>query len=147
MSGMIGTNIRVLRKRNKQSQEFLAERLGVSRQTIAKWESGESLPDLYRCRVLADHFQVSLDQLSGDLTEAEANRMAPRGKHFFGVAQVGQDGQVNVPKKALERFGIREGDQLVVLGDDSSMGIALLKRDTLLDFAEMIRNAEPEGGE
>ena len=144
---MIGTNIRVLRKRNKQSQEYLAERLGVSRQTIAKWESGESLPDVYKCRVLADHFQVSLYQLSGDLTEEEANRLAPRGKHFFGVAQVNEAGALKIPAQALERFGIRAGDQMVVLGDDSSMGIALMKRDTFLDFAEMIRNAEPEGRE
>ncbi len=43
---MIGENIQYLRKKRNLTQEALAEQLGVSRQTVAKWEAGESAPDL-----------------------------------------------------------------------------------------------------
>lgn len=49
---MISQNIRSLRERNGLTQEGIADRLGVARQTVAKWESGEATPDLDRC---ADH--------------------------------------------------------------------------------------------
>lgn len=58
---MIGMNIRVLRKKHKLSQEQLAEKVNVSRQTVAKWENGEALPDIYKYKILADIFQVTLD--------------------------------------------------------------------------------------
>jgi DNA-binding XRE family transcriptional regulator len=45
---MIGMSIRVLRKRNKMSQEILAERVNVSRQTVAKWENEEALQDIHK---------------------------------------------------------------------------------------------------
>ena len=52
-----------LRKRENISQEKLAEEIGVSRQTIAKWEAGESVPDVIYSSQLADYFDVSLDEL------------------------------------------------------------------------------------
>jgi len=56
MKNMIGMNIRILRKKNKMSQEQLAEKVNVSRQTVAKWENGEALPDIFKCKILADIF-------------------------------------------------------------------------------------------
>ncbi|WP_232540760.1 helix-turn-helix transcriptional regulator [Lysinibacillus fusiformis] len=47
-------NIRVLRKRHKLSQEQLAEKVNVSRQTIAKWENGEAIPDIHKFKMLGD---------------------------------------------------------------------------------------------
>ena len=52
-----------LRKANNLSQEQLAERLGVSRQSISKWESGQSAPDIDRLSLLGDIFNVTLDYL------------------------------------------------------------------------------------
>lgn len=43
---MINENLKSLRKINQYTQEELAEKLNVSRQSIAKWESGESIPDI-----------------------------------------------------------------------------------------------------
>lgn len=80
---MIGMNIRILRKKNKMSQEALAERIDVSRQTVAKWENDEALPDIHKCKVLAEIFSVSLDQLSSNLSEDEAKQLGPQGKHFL----------------------------------------------------------------
>ncbi|MDM5233297.1 helix-turn-helix domain-containing protein [Lysinibacillus pakistanensis] len=139
---MIGMNIRVLRKRHKLSQEQLAEKVNVSRQTIAKWENEEALPDIYKCKILGDIFQVTVDQLSRNMNEEEANQISPKGKQFFGVVKVGERGQIVIPKQAREMYQIHAGDKLVVLGEDETKGIAVLKSDDFLEFAEMIRNAE-----
>ena len=55
--------ITALRKRRGLSQEELGFELGVSRQTVSKWESGQSYPDFQRLVLLADYFEVSLDEL------------------------------------------------------------------------------------
>lgn len=52
-----------LRRKNQLSQEQLAERLGVSRQAVAKWEAGQSWPDLENVIALGECFGVSLDSL------------------------------------------------------------------------------------
>lgn len=142
---MIGMNIRVLRKKQKWSQEQLAEKLNVSRQTVAKWENGEALPDIYKCQILAELFQVSLDQLSRDMSEEEVNQLGPKGKQFFGVVKVGERGQIVIPKQARDMYQIYPGDKLIVLGEDATKGMAILKSEGFLEFAEMIRNAEQKG--
>ena len=60
---MISQNIRSLREHEGFTQEALASRLGVARQTVAKWESGEATPDLENVRALARLFGVSIDDL------------------------------------------------------------------------------------
>jgi AbrB family looped-hinge helix DNA binding protein len=145
MKNMIGMNIRVLRKKQKWSQEQLAEKLNVSRQTVAKWENGEALPDIYKCQILAELFQVSLDQLSRDMSEEEVNQLGPKGKQFFGVVKVGERGQIVIPKQARDMYQIYPGDKLIVLGEDATKGMAILKSEGFLEFAEMIRNAEQKG--
>lgn len=139
---MIGMNIRVLRKKNKLSQEIVAEKVHVSRQTVAKWENEEALPDIDKCKMLADIFQVTLDQLSGDMSEEEIEHLGPKGKQFFGVVKVGERGQIVIPKQARDMYQIHAGDKLVVLGEDVTKGIAILKTDGFLEFADMIRSAE-----
>ena len=59
----LGENIGQLRRRQGLSQEQLADRLGVSRQSVSKWEAGVSTPELGKLIAMADLFQVSLDQL------------------------------------------------------------------------------------
>lgn len=147
MKYMIGMNIRVLRKKNKMSQEQLAERVRVSRQTVAKWENEEALPDIHKCKVLAGIFQVTLDQLSSNMSEEEVEHLGPQGKQFFGVVKVGERGQIVIPKQARDMYQIQPGDKLVVLGEDVTKGIAILKTDSFLEFADMIRKAEPSSDE
>ena len=55
----------ILRTDKKLTQEELAERLGVSRQAVTKWEAGASVPELSRLLVIADYFGVSMDKLCG----------------------------------------------------------------------------------
>ena len=60
----IGKKIMDLRKKNGLSQEELAEKVGVARQTISKWELGETSPDLKQSKELSKIFKVSLDELT-----------------------------------------------------------------------------------
>ena len=60
----IGKKIMNLRKKNGFSQEELAEKVDVARQTISKWELGETSPDIKQAKKLARIFKVSLDELT-----------------------------------------------------------------------------------
>ena len=121
------------------TQEALAEKIGVTRQAIAKWEAGETIPDLERARLIADVMGVSLDDLSGfEPAENLGFTIPPKGKHVFGVVTVGEKGQIVIPVKARKIFHIAPGDQLIVLGDESQ-GLALLKSESFLQLADMIR--------
>lgn len=62
----IGNRIQELRKQNNFSQEQLAEKIGVARQTISKWELGETYPDLEQSKKLSQIFNVSLDDLTNN---------------------------------------------------------------------------------
>lgn len=136
---MFKDNLIQLRKYRQMTQEELAEKVGVTRQAVAKWEAGETMPDLERSRMLAEIFEVSLDDLAS--YESNANfgmGVPPKGKHLFGVVTVGDKGQIVIPVKARKLFSIDAGDQLVVLGDEAQ-GIALVKSDSFLHMADMIR--------
>lgn len=65
----LGKQIYELRKKANLSQEQLAEKVGVSRQTISKWELGETAPDIKQAQVLSQVFSVSLDELTGNDTK------------------------------------------------------------------------------
>lgn len=59
----LGNNLFNVRKKSGFSQEYIAEKLGVSRQTISKWELGETLPDIIQSKKLANLYHLSLDEL------------------------------------------------------------------------------------
>ena len=59
----LGSNLYQARKKAGLSQEGVAERLGVSRQTISKWETGETLPDIRQSKRLAVLYKLTLDEL------------------------------------------------------------------------------------
>lgn len=66
----IGNKIMELRKKSGLSQEELAEKVGVARQTISKWELGETSPDLKQSKELSKIFNISLDELvSNDIKD------------------------------------------------------------------------------
>lgn len=62
---MLPENLKNLRKQKGYSQEELADRLGVVRQTISKWEKGQSVPDSEMLMKLAEIFEVTVSQLLG----------------------------------------------------------------------------------
>ena len=59
----LGNSLFNARKKSGLSQEDVAGKLGVSRQTISKWETGETLPDIRQSKNLAVLYHVSLDEL------------------------------------------------------------------------------------
>ena len=59
----LGSNLFKARKNVGLSQEIVAEKLGVSRQTISKWETDETIPDIYQSKKLAKLYNLSLDEL------------------------------------------------------------------------------------
>ena len=59
----LGKNLQVLRKMTNMTQEGLAEKMNVSRQTISKWETDETLPDIRQAKRLAVLYHLSLDEL------------------------------------------------------------------------------------
>ena len=137
---MFGENLIQLRKLKNLSQEDLAEKLQVSRQTISKWESGDSLPDIEKCRKLSELFEVSIDDLvSYEPENNDGYGVPPRGKHIFGVVTVGEKGQIVLPAKARKIFKIEAGDRLLVLGDEGQGSASVKEKDIIANFIEPFR--------
>lgn len=144
---MIGENLQYLRKRYHFSQEEVAERIGVSRQAVAKWESGETVPDLTNTMALAELYDVTLDELvHHHAEEMQGMPIPPKGRHVFGAVTVGDKGQIVIPVRARKIFGIQPGDSLIVLGDEKQ-GIALMKQSALLAMMDAIRRHGMEENE
>lgn len=147
---LIANNLRYLRHRNNFSQEEVAEKIGVSRQAVAKWENGDSLPDILNCDALADLYDVSLNDLVRHDADKEGFPIPPKDKHIFGVVSIGERGQISLPKKARETLKLHPGDTLVVLGDTNPMtrGMALIDSHTFLRMTgEAVENIFHQKGD
>lgn len=59
----LGNSLFHARKKSGLSQEEVAEKIGVSRQTISKWETNETVPDIYQSKKMAKLYKISLDEL------------------------------------------------------------------------------------
>ena len=140
---MFKDNLVELRKYHDLSQEELADMIGVSRQTLSKYETGESLPDIEKCKLIADAFGVSIDDLLNYDKKSGENLgfgVPPRGKHIFGMVKVGDKGQIVLPAKARKIFDINPGVNVLILGDEGQ-GLAIIKEKGLLDLLRNARKA------
>ena len=138
---MLGNNLISLRRMKKMTQEDLADKLGESRQTISKWETGDSIPDMEMGMKLADILQVSLDELMNYSSAKYSMPVPPKGKHAFGIVKVGDKGQIVIPAKARKMFDINPGDDLLILGDESQ-GLAIIKESDIMNFISAARNMD-----
>ena len=139
---MFKDNLIQLRKMKSYTQEDLAEKLDVTRQAIAKWESGETVPDITKCVQLAEIFEVSLDDLVNYTPQQHMGlNLPPKGKHLFGLVTVGDKGQIVIPATARSIFNISSGDELLVLGDEDQ-GLALVNPKKILALADGIRKKQ-----
>lgn len=134
---MINMNLVSLRKQYGLTQEEVAEQINVSRQAVAKWEKGESVPDINNCTALAKLYQVSLDELVHYSQKEEGVPIPPKGKYFFGSVTVGERGQIVIPKKAREVFRIEPGDQLLMFGDEEK-GIGIVPNHALQEIMKLV---------
>ena len=133
---MIGMNIKYLRNKLSLSQEDLAEKIGVSRQSVAKWENGESLPDIQKCADMAKLFEVSLDVfvMSPIDETVEIKEESAEGRYVFGLVKVGERGQVVIPKHARKVYDIKAGDKLLVVGDNRGMAFAKINNMSIFTY-------------
>ncbi len=123
------SNLKKLRKTARLTQEQVAEKLNVSRQSVAKWESGDALPDIDNCIMLAKLYNVTIDDLVGYAKDEKTD--APSGKHMFGVVKIDSKRRIVIPDRALEIFGLEAGDKLILLGDEHQ-GFAMVKLNSFL---------------
>lgn len=100
---ILAEKISMLRKKSGWSQEELAYQLNVSRQSVSKWESGASIPDLERIIKLSQIFGVSTDYLLKEEIEELPGDMALSVEHEEGVRTV-------TLEKANQFMDIRVGD-------------------------------------
>lgn len=137
----LGNNLFQARKRVGLSQEEVAEKLGVSRQTISKWETDETVPDIYQSKKLARLYNLSLDELiEFDINQKEIEEVIKKtdekeerkidwtkawGKKY--PILVTYQNEVNINKYAKEirklfndlqkEYGYSELDAMLVLKD------------------------------
>lgn len=123
---MLRENLIMLRNLHGYSQEEIAEKIEISRQAYAKWESGATVPDINKCARLAEVYGVSLDSLVKTETTDGVGVIppAPKGKNIWGSVSVSERGQIVIPRAAREQLGISGGQRLIVLSNEQ--GIALL---------------------
>ena len=142
------SNLKKLRKTARLTQEQVAEKLNVSRQSVAKWESGESLPDIDNCIMLAKLYNVTIDDLVGYAKDQKND--APSGKHMFGVVKIDSKNRIVMPEKALEIFGLKAGDKLLMMGDETQ-GLAMVKLGSFLavtaEIMKIIKETDPDDNE
>ena len=123
---MLKDNLIMLRKLNGFSQEQAAEKIGISRQAYAKWESGATVPDVEKAALLAQVYGVTLDSLLKTVTADGIGVIppAPQGKNIWGTVTLGDRGQIVIPKAARDQFGLKGGSRLIIVSDEH--GLALI---------------------
>ncbi len=133
---MLKENLIMLRNINGFSQEQIAEKIEISRQAYAKWETGATIPDIEKCRRLADVYGVTIDSLIKTESTDTIGVIppAPKGKNIWGSVTIGDRGQIVIPKGARDLFGLCGGKRLIILTDEE--GIALVPAEK---FEENLR--------
>ena len=133
-------NLAMLRNIHGFSQEAIAEKIGISRQAYAKWETGATIPDIEKCGLLAEVYGTTIDSLirTEPVDGVGMIPPAPRGKNIWGSVTVNDRGQIVIPKGARDLFGLTGGQRLIVLSDEH--GIALVPDEAFM--ANMTRAME-----
>ena len=112
--------ITLYRKKNGLSQEELAEKIGVSRQAVSKWETGDALPEITKLKALADTFNVTVDFLLDEektefLQQNEVRSVSILDKYADGIENCVD----NISSKSgtfFKKYGWISGILLIILG-------------------------------
>lgn len=126
---MFVNQLKVLRTQRGLTQEQVAAQVGVSRQAVAKWERGDTLPDIESCICLADLYGVPLDALVRGMKNNEND---VNGQKLFGCVKMNEKGQITLPVQVREVFGLKPGCMILVLAD-TEKGIALVNMGDMPD--------------
>jgi AbrB family looped-hinge helix DNA binding protein len=131
-SVMLKDNLVMLRNIHGFSQEAIAEKIGISRQAYAKWETGATIPDIEKCSLLADVYGTTIDSLirTEPVEGVGIIPPPPRGKNIWGSVAISERGQIVIPKGARDLFGLTGGQRVIVLTDEH--GIALIPDEAFM---------------
>ena len=103
---ILGDKITKLRKQNGWSQEELAEKLGISRQSVSKWESGQSIPDIDKIIRMSGLFGISTDYLLKDELEEISPETSVEIKEEKNLREVTLE-EANTYMDLTERLSVR----------------------------------------
>lgn len=121
-------NLRAFRKQKEFSQEYLAEKMNVSRQTISKWENGTAMPDLKKLTDLATLFDVSMDELLGT--------SAPDYK-----TSVSDNAELENLKQAFDEYKAKNKKTTIIFGAVSTVLVVALIF-TMVNLSNSIANLQ-----
>ncbi len=125
----IGSLIKTLRKQKGKTQERFAEDIGVSIQTVSRWEHGQNYPDISMLPVLADYFEVSTDYLLG-VKGKKCMAKLLKTTETFELPTVEEAKQLvdsfeKSPFPKLVDYSIEEKDGVVLLHVTKEFGVEL----------------------
>ena len=145
---MLKDNLLMLRSIHGFSQEDVAERVGISRQAYAKWESGATIPDVEKCARLAHVYDTTVDALlrTEEMDDGRVLPPAPKGKNIWGSVCVNERGQIVIPRAARDHFGLRAGQRLI-LGSDDDEGFVLIPAEIFERKIELMNQILSPAGE
>ncbi|MCI5512156.1 MAG: helix-turn-helix domain-containing protein [Eubacterium sp.] len=111
---ILGDKITKLRKQNGWSQEELAEKLGISRQSVSKWESGQSMPDIDKIIRMSGLFGISTDYLLKDELEEISPETSVEIKEEKNLREVTLE-EANTYMDLTERLSVRIAGAVLAL--------------------------------
>lgn len=126
----VSEKIKELRTENKWSQEQMAEKLGVSRQAITKWETGAGAPDIENLAAIAQLFGVSTDSL---LFGSDSNGNGSEGNQFESVTSI------DVQEEKHYDITIGSARSVSVRSIESEKITVLLKADEIADLEKAFK--------
>ena len=127
MNICIADNLKLLRYKSGYTLEAIAEIISVSRQSVAKWEAGDSVPDIVNCVKLASLYKISLDELvNRPLKSVIDNDFTPEEGRICGVLEILPENTICIPDAVMKMFDMHCGDKVLLLAD-AKQGLALVK--------------------
>jgi len=124
---MIGERLKELRKKNGYTQVTLADNLGVSKGTVAMWETDKRMPDFDKLNELCDLFDVRLDYLTGRSDDASSPKLSEEDIDQLGRWAIADDYSETLRMYAsLDSYGKAAVDALI-----RSERLRCLDQDTL----------------
>lgn len=119
--------IQHLRKTKGLSQEELADQVGVSRQAVSKWESGQSTPDLDKVVIMSDLFQVTTDYiLKGTEPASSASNGAIKMKWLYLGFAIAFAAAAGIWAFTANRFNNSECFCIILAGAAAGLGVSLV---------------------